>query len=98
VDGVARVEAVEVAGDAWQVLVAFGAEHLPYVAQKGSVALDGVSLTVNEVQGRALRVTLIPHTRQLTNMKQLKPGSELNLEVDLVARYVVGYLEARRSG
>lgn len=97
VDGVARVEAVEVEGESWQVLVGFGAAQRPYIAPKGSIALDGVSLTVNQVEDLRLRVTLIPHTRELTNFKELAPGSELNLEVDLVARYLVSYLEATRS-
>jgi riboflavin synthase len=94
VDAVARVVAVEVQGDAWLVRVGFGAEQRRFIAGKGSVALDGVSLTVNAVAGLELEVMLIPHTRAMTSLKNLKAGSELNLEVDLVARYLVGYLEA----
>lgn len=93
VDGVAKVVAVETQGDAWLVRVAFGQEHARFLAQKGSVALDGVSLTVNAVQGLELEVMLIPHTRQVTSLKHWRPGSELNLEVDLVARYLVRYFE-----
>jgi riboflavin synthase len=93
VDGVAKVVAVETQGDAWLVRVAFGQEHARFLAQKGSVALDGVSLTVNAVQGLELEVMLIPHTRQVTSLKNWRPGSELNLEVDLVARYLVRYFE-----
>jgi riboflavin synthase len=97
VDGVARVESIDVQGDAWRVSVGFPEEHRRFLAPKGSVVLDGVSLTVNEVDARALRVTLIPHTREVTNFKHLVPGTELNLEVDLVARYLVSYLDATRS-
>jgi riboflavin synthase len=97
VDGVARVESIEVQGDAWQVSVAFPPEQRRFLAPKGSVVLDGVSLTVNEVDGLILQVVLIPHTRQMTNLKHLVPGTELNLEVDLVARYLVSYLDATRS-
>lgn len=94
VDGVARVESVEIRGDAWLVTVAFGAEHRRFLAAKGSVALDGVSLTVNELSATSLSVMLIPHTREVTSLKRLKPGSLLNLELDLVARYLVSYWEA----
>jgi riboflavin synthase len=97
VDGVARVAAIEVQGDAWQVSVAFPPEQRRFLAPKGSVVLDGVSLTVNEVDALSFRVVLIPHTRQVTNFKHLAPGTELNLEVDLVARYLVSYLDATRS-
>jgi len=97
VDGVARVAAVEQQGEAWHVLVELGPEHRRFVAQKGSVTLDGVSLTVNDVQDCKLQVMLIPHTREVTTFKHLRPGSELNLEVDLVARYLVSYLEATRT-
>jgi riboflavin synthase len=94
VDGVARVVAVQQQGDGWLVSIAFGDEHRRFVAQKGSVALDGVSLTVNAVQGCTLSVMLIPHTRELTSLKHLEAGTALNLEVDLVARYLVSYFEA----
>ena len=59
-----------------------------YVARKGSVCLDGVSLTVNEVDGRRFSVCLIPHTMAITTLGRLQPGDEVNLEVDLVARYL----------
>jgi riboflavin synthase len=94
VDGVARVVSVEQRGDGWLMGIAFQEEHRRFLAQKGSVALDGVSLTVNAVQGSTLSVMLIPHTREVTTFKQLKVGDALNLEVDLVARYLVRYFEA----
>jgi riboflavin synthase len=58
------------------------------VAPKGSVTLDGVSLTVNEVEGQRFGVNLIPHTREVTTLGLLKPGQAVNLEVDIIARYV----------
>lgn len=94
VDGVARVAGVQTQGDGWLVSIAFGDELRRFLAQKGSVALDGVSLTINAVQGSTLSVMLIPHTREVTTLKHLKVGSVLNLEVDLVARYLVSYVEA----
>ena len=61
-----------------------------YVAAKGSVCIDGVSLTVNRVQGNEFEVNLIPHTLKVTTLQRLKPGAEVNMEADLVARYVEG--------
>ena len=61
-----------------------------YVAPKGSVCIDGVSLTVNQVQGDEFEVNLIPHTLKVTTLARLKAGSEVNMESDLVARYVEG--------
>jgi riboflavin synthase len=94
VDALARVVSTEAVGDALRVVVAVPEPLLAFVAAKGSVALDGVSLTVNAVVGDRIELMLIPHTLALTNLKALAPGSELNLEIDLVARYVVRYLEA----
>lgn len=93
VDGVARIASVEEQGDSWLVRVEFPRELARYLAQKGSVALDGVSLTINDVQQLSLSVMLIPHTRQVTALKHWRAGTELNLEVDLVARYLVRYFE-----
>ena len=59
-----------------------------YVAQKGSICIDGVSLTVNRIDGDAFEVNLIPHTLQATTLSRLAPGTRVNLEVDLIARYV----------
>ncbi len=65
-----------------------------YIARKGSICIDGVSLTVNRVKGVAFEVNLIPHTLKVTTLKRLAPGSKVNLEVDLVARYVEKVLGA----
>ena len=59
-----------------------------YVALKGSICVDGVSLTVNRVEGDEFEVNLIPHTLEVTTLSRLQPGVKVNLEVDLVARYV----------
>lgn len=59
-----------------------------YIARKGSVCLDGVSLTINEVEGHRFSVCLIPHTLEITTLGDLQPGDPVNLEVDLVARYI----------
>jgi riboflavin synthase len=64
-----------------------------YIARKGSICIDGVSLTVNRVKGRSFDVNLIPHTLKVTTLGRLKKGDAVNLEVDLVARYVARLLD-----
>jgi riboflavin synthase len=97
VDGLARVSSCIVVGNALDVTIAFPPELAEYIAPKGSVVLDGVSLTVNRVSGNELSVMLIPHTLEVTNLKALAPETLLNLEVDLLARYVVNSLRVQRS-
>lgn len=97
VDGMATVVAMEQAGEALRVVIEPPRELLPLIAEKGSVALDGVSLTVNRVQDPRFEIMLIPHTVAVTTLRSLAAGKRLNLEVDLVARYVVRYLEARHG-
>ena len=63
-------------------------ELAKFIARKGSICIDGASLTVNTVEGRVFEVNLIPHTLEATTLSRLQPGSKVNLEVDLVARYV----------
>lgn len=94
VDGVARVAAVTRDGETLRVSVEAPAELRRFIAEKGSVALDGVSLTVNRSSASLFEVMLIPHTLSVTNLGGIEPGRKLNLEVDLVARYVVRYFEA----
>ena len=94
VDGVARVVASIRVGDARHVELAAPASLARFIAEKGSVALDGVSLTVNAVKGSHFHIMLIPHTLAVTTLGALESGRELNLEVDLVARYVARFLEA----
>ena len=92
VDGVARI--VERRPDAESVRFAFEApeELAPFIASKGSVALDGVSLTVNEVAQTRFGVNIIPHTLACTNFGSLRVGQRVNLEIDLIARYVARLL------
>lgn len=93
VDGVARASSIEPAGEAVRVIVTAPTALMPFIAPKGSIALDGVSLTVNAVSGDQIELMLIPHTLGVTNLGALAVGDELNLEIDLVARYVVRFLE-----
>jgi riboflavin synthase len=77
-----------VSRDAGVVLFRLPKELSKFVARKGSICVDGVSLTVNGVDGDAFEVNLIPHTLEVTTLGRLKKGSKVNLEVDLIARYV----------
>jgi riboflavin synthase len=98
VDGVGIVARFESAqGDADSVLldIEAPADLARLIAPKGSVAVDGVSLTLNDVAGRRFCVNLIPHTLAVTTLKHLRPGARVNLEVDLLARYVARLLETR---
>ena len=88
VDGVGAVARVEVDGANRLFAVAAPPGLAAYVARKGSIAVNGVSLTVNEVNGAEFAVNLIPHTLAATNLGALKPGDRVNIEVDMIARYV----------
>ena len=88
VDGVATVVAVTPDARSTRVLIEVPPELARYIARKGSVTVDGVSLTVNEVAGPRFGVNLIPHTGDVTTLGSLVPGARINLEIDQVARYV----------
>jgi riboflavin synthase len=95
VDGVATVVSVEPEGDSHRIVLEAPAALARYVAPKGSVAVDGVSLTVNEVDGARFGVNIIPHTWTATTLRDLRPGSRVNLEIDMLARYLQRLHEAR---
>jgi riboflavin synthase len=88
VDGVGEVTRFEQIGESWLLEVRVPSELAKYVARKGSITISGVSLTVNHVDGARFDVNLIPHTLEVTNLKSLGLGARVNLEVDLVARYL----------
>lgn len=88
VDGVGQVASTADEGFARIVRVAAGEDLLRYVVEKGSIAIDGVSLTVSAVDGEAFEVSLIPETLERTTLGALAPGRSVNLEVDVLAKYV----------
>jgi riboflavin synthase len=88
IDGIAEIKAVVPEGESTRVTFEVPVALSRFVAPKGSVALDGVSLTVNEVDGTRFGVNLIPHTLKVTTFGRIKPGMKVNFEVDLMARYV----------
>ncbi|MGL4838176.1 MAG: riboflavin synthase [Shewanella sp.] len=88
VDGIATVEQRLVRGQAIEFWLAAPSELGRYIAHKGSITIDGVSLTVNEVDGSRFRLTIVPHTAGETTLIALQAGDKVNIEVDLVARYL----------
>jgi riboflavin synthase len=87
VDGTGKVVAFDEVGDNRKLSIELPPELAKYTARKGSVAVDGVSLTVNAIEGCVFTVNLIPHTLQATNLAALTPGKMVNIEVDMLARY-----------
>ena len=88
VDGVGEVLSFVDLEESWTLTVRAPKELAKYIAVKGSITINGVSLTVNEVSGAVFSANLIPHTLLMTTLKELKTGAEVNLEIDLIARYV----------
>ncbi len=93
VDGLAVVDDIREEDGSKRYTIAPPADLLKFIAPKGSVALDGVSLTVNEVAGNSFGVNIIPHTQAVTTFGALQVGSRLNMEIDQLARYVARLLE-----
>lgn len=98
VDAVGRLETRRREGDFW--VLRFGAPPAVrrYLVEKGSVAVDGVSLTVSACHGEGFAVAVIPHTLERTTLADLAPGAAVNLEVDVLGKYVEKLLEGRREG
>ena len=98
VDGIVRIGERRPEADSVRFVFEAPEELASFIAPKGSVAIDGVSLTVNEVLGARFGVNIIPHTLGCTNFGRASPGQRMNLEIDLIARYVARLLGPRASG
>ena len=96
VDGVGRVEKLVEEGDSIRMTISVPADLDKYMVEKGSVTVDGVSLTIAAVSGGAIEVALIPHTLAVTVLGEREPGHLVNLEADVIAKYVERLLEDRR--
>ncbi len=94
VDGIAVVGDIREEGDSTRMDLDAPAELARFIAPKGSVALNGTSLTVNEVDGARFDINLIPHTKAVTTWGEARPGDKVNLEIDTLARYVARLNEA----
>ena len=87
VDGVGEVVKFEKIGESHELVIKAPKQLAKYIARKGSITVDGVSLTTNRIKGRRFSINLIPHTVAVTTLKHCKAGGTVNLEVDLIARY-----------
>ena len=97
VDGIAIVSKVEKTGQSWQIYLQSPEELGRYIAEKGSVTIDGISLTVNELTANGFRLTIVPHTARETTIQALQAGSKVHLEVDLLARYIERLLQGKQA-
>ncbi len=88
VDGVGEIASMENTGQTWEIWVKAPDNLARYIAEKGSITVDGVSLTVNDVDGAKFKLTLVPHTLQETIIQHYQVGTRVNLEVDVIARYL----------
>jgi riboflavin synthase len=88
VDGVGRIRDFSRDGDNWNLKVDFPESAARYIVEKGSIAIDGISLTVAALRGTTLEVAIIPHTFENTNLQQARAGDAVNLEFDVIAKYV----------
>jgi riboflavin synthase len=97
VDGLGDVLAVTREGQGWRLKIKPPPSIAHLIAPKGSIAINGVSLTINEVDEEGFGVLIIPHTWSVTTLSRLKAGDKVNLEADMMARYAARLIEARRS-
>ena len=97
VDGVGTIVSMTPEGGSVRFVFEAPGELARFVASKGSIAVDGISLTVNEVEGNRFGINVIPHTQAVTTLGTARPGQRVNLEVDMLARYVQRLLEHGRS-
>ncbi|WP_193180522.1 riboflavin synthase [Nisaea sediminum] len=95
VDGLAELVSIAPEGDSHRLTLRPSPELVAFVAQKGSVTLDGISLTVNEVSAETFGVNIIEHTWNETTLSDRGPGDQLNMEVDMLARYVARLIDVR---
>jgi riboflavin synthase len=97
VDGLGEVLSIRRDGEGWRIRIKPPHEIVQLIAPKGSIAVAGVSLTVNEVDDEGFGLLIIPHTWAVTTLSKLKPGDKVNLEADMMARYAARLIEARRN-
>ena len=88
IDGVGEVVAFRAVGESWELRIRLPQDLEKFVAPKGSITIDGVSLTVNTIEQQIFSINIIPHTLSATSFKRLAPGVKVNIEVDLIARYL----------
>ena len=96
VDGVGSVDSIDKDGESVRIKIEVKSDIIKYIAKKGSICVNGVSLTVNSVEDNIFDVNIVPHTFSVTTLGKLKPNSNVNLEIDQVARYVERLLDQNK--
>lgn len=97
VDAIGEIKEIKNNGNSYDVFIKVDKKFIPYVVPKGSITVDGVSLTVNEVFSDSFRLTIIPHTMRETLFKNYKKGSHVNIETDMFARYVAHIISHKKN-
>ncbi len=97
VDGAGQFIHAQPIGEGWTVRIGFPAELSRYIVEKGSIAVDGISLTVAALSESWFEIAVIPHTWQMTNLSSLASGAAVNLEVDIIAKYVERMMNAGKA-
>jgi riboflavin synthase len=97
VDTIGTIEKIQDNGNSYDVFIKIDTKFIPYIVPKGSITIDGVSLTVNEVFTESFRLTIIPHTMKETLFKNYKKGSHVNIETDMFARYIAHILQHKQA-
>jgi len=93
IDGIAMIESWQPEENAWRLKITVPQNLLAFIMHKGSITLDGISLTINAIVDDQIDLTIIPHTYAVTNLKQRKAGDFINVEVDLLAKYVARLMQ-----
>ncbi len=93
VDTVGVIKEIQPLGEHHRLVITFNEKYLPLVVEKGSIAVDGISLTINKVLPLGVEINIIPHTFKVTNLKFRKRGDFVNLEFDILGKYIMRYLE-----
>jgi riboflavin synthase len=97
VNGLGQIKKIETIGNNWEIELSFPPELRKYMISEGSIALDGISLTIAHLSETALRVAVIPHTLEKTSLSAKKVGDNLNIEVDMIAKYIENFLLRSRE-
>lgn len=97
VDAIGEIKEIKNSGNSFDVFIHVDKKFIPYIIPKGSITVDGISLTVNEVFNDSLRLTIIPHTMKETLFRTYKKGSKVNIETDMFARYVAHIISHKKN-
>ncbi len=98
IDGTAKVKSIFKNGDFFDLIIELNPDETRYVIRKGSITVNGISLTVAEIEGERVRIAIIPHTYNMTNLSELRAGDFVNIEVDILAKYIEKFLSTSDNG